>query len=206
MSRYTGPRLRKVRRLGVALPGLVQKATVRMYPPGIHGQGRRPRKASDYALRLKETQKLRFHYGLRERQLRHVIRRAIRSKAASDQKLMSLLESRLDNVVFRAGLAPSNRAARQIVSHNHVLVNGRRANIPSMVLSAGDVVTVKEKSSWFKQLNAEGVYPRHAMGVPGFLDVSEGPNKVVFTREPQTEDLCLEVDPIAVVERYNSRV
>jgi small subunit ribosomal protein S4 len=206
MSRYTGPRLRKVRRLGVALPGLVQKATVRMYPPGVTGQGRRPRKPSDYALRLKETQKLRFHYGLRERQLRHVIRRAIASKKASDQKLLSLLESRLDNVLFRAGLAPTNRAARQIVSHNHVLVNGKRANIPSMVLSAGDVVTIKEKSSWAKQLIAEGVFPRHAMPIPGFLDISEGPSKITFVREPQTEEVCLEVDPIAVVERYSGRV
>jgi small subunit ribosomal protein S4 len=192
--------------LGVALPGLIQKETSRMYPPGIHGQGRRPRKASDYSLRLKETQKLRFHYGLRERQLRHVIRRALNSKQASDQKLLSLLESRLDNVLFRAGLAPSNRAARQIVSHNHVLLNGKRANIPSMVLSPGDVVTVKEKSTWIKQLNTEGAYPRHSMPIPGFLDVTDGPNKILFVREPQAEEVCLEVDPIAVVERYSGRV
>jgi small subunit ribosomal protein S4 len=206
MSRYTGPRLRKVRRLGVALPGLVQKETVRMYPPGMHGQGRRPKKPSDYSLRLRETQKLRFHYGLRENQLRHVIRRSIRSKVASDTKLLSLLESRLDNAVFRSGLAPTNRAARQVVSHNHLLVNGKRANIPSMTLSAGDVITIKEKSSWFKLLATEGAFPRHSMPIPGFLDVSEGPSKIIFVREPLAEEVCLDVDPIAVVERYSGRV
>ena len=177
MSRYTGPRLRKVRRLGVALPGLVQKDTVRMYPPGIHGQGRRPRKASDYALRLKETQKLRFHYGLRERQLRHVIRRALNSKQASDAKLLALLESRLDNVLFRAGLAPTNRAARQVVSHNHVLVNGKRANIPSMVLSAGDVVTIKERSTWGEAAQRRGCLPSPFDAHPGLLGCQRRPKQ-----------------------------
>jgi small subunit ribosomal protein S4 len=208
MSRYTGPRMRIVRRLGVALPGLVQKETLRNYPPGMHGAGgqRRPKKMSDYGLRLRETQKLRFHYGLRERQVRHVIKDAIRSKMASDQKLLQLLESRLDNVLFRAGLACSNRAARQIVSHNHVLVNGRRANIPSMRLKAGDVITVREKSPWHSNLNKEGAYPAHSMPIPDFVDVSSGPLKITFTKLPVIEQVPLDVDPIAVVERYSGRV
>ena len=206
MSRYTGPRLRIMRRLGVSLPGLAQKEPTRQYPPGQHGPTMRRGKVSDYGLRLKETQKVRYHYGLRERQLRRVIKQAIRSKQASDEKLLELLERRLDNLVFRSGLARSNRAARQIVNHNHVLVNGKRANIPSMVLNAGDVITIKEKSTWNNNLDKEGAYPAHSMPIPGFINVDEGPGKIEVTRLPQADEVPLSVDAIQVIERYSGRV
>lgn len=206
MSRYTGPRLRVMRRLGVSLPGLAQKEPTRQYPPGQHGPTQRRGKISDYGLRLKETQKIRYHYGLRERQLRRVIRTAIRAKQASDEKLMELLERRLDNVVFRAGMARSNRAARQLVNHSHLLVNGRRANIPSMLLNPGDVITIKENSSWVGNLNKEGAFPAHSMPIPGFLNVEEGPAKIEVTRLPNADEVPLTVDPIQVIERYSGRV
>ena len=208
MSRYTGPRLRVIRRLGVSLPGLCQKEPMKQYPPGMHGPGgmRRRGKVSDYAVRLRETQKLRFHYGVREKQLRGVIKRAIRSKQASDEALLVLLESRLDNLIFRSGVARSMRQARQMVSHNHVLLNGVRANVPSMLVKAGDEVTFKENSKWIAQLAKEGAFPAHHMPIPGFVDVTAGPKKLTVTRSPQADEVPLEVDAIFVIERFAGRV
>lgn len=146
MSRYTGPRLRVMRRLGVALPGLSRKSTERRpHPPGQHGQNRR-RKVSDYALHLTEKQKLRYHYGLTERQLRRTVEEATRGIGASGDRLAELLERRLDNLVFRAGFAPTIPAARQLVRHGHILINNRRADIPSMRVPRGAIVSVREKS------------------------------------------------------------
>ena len=130
MSRYTGPRLKKCRALDVDLPGLTRKRRKRTYRPGQHGPGFR-RKVSDYGRRLMEKQKIRFNYGLGERQLRRLVSDARRSQLSTGDKLMELLERRLDNVVFRAGFTPTIPAARQLVNHGHILVNGRKASIPS---------------------------------------------------------------------------
>jgi small subunit ribosomal protein S4 len=145
MSRYTGPRLRVMRALGVDLPGLSPKTSERRpYPPGQHGQRRR--KETEYGKRLKEKQKLRLNYGLNERQLRTVFREAARSKVNTGTKLIELIERRLDNLVFRAGFARSIPAARQLVRHGHVLVNGRRVDIPSFRVKVGQAVAVKESA------------------------------------------------------------
>ncbi|MET0283736.1 MAG: 30S ribosomal protein S4 [Polyangiales bacterium] len=145
MSRYTGPRVKIMRALGVDLPGLSPKTSERRpYPPGQHGQRRR--KETEYGKRLKEKQKIRLNYGLSERQMRKTFAAAVRSKQNTGTKLIELLERRLDNVVFRAGFARSIPAARQLVNHGHILINGRRVDIPSFLVKPGMVLTVRESS------------------------------------------------------------
>ena len=146
MSRYTGPKVKKLRAFGVDLPGLSRKSQRdRPYPPGDHGQSFR-RKASPYGERLIEKQKVRFNYGLSEKQLRRLMSEARRSQMAAGDKLMELLERRLDNVVFRVGFAPTIPAARQLVNHGHFTVNGTKVNIPSYRVDTGDVVAPRQKS------------------------------------------------------------
>ncbi|MFT3925673.1 MAG: 30S ribosomal protein S4 [Myxococcales bacterium] len=145
MSRYTGPRLKIMRALGTDLPGLSPKLSERRpYPPGQHGQRRR--KETEFGKRLKEKQKLRMNYGVSERQMRIVFKQASRSKLNTGTKLVELLERRLDNVVFRAGFAASIPAARQLVNHGHLRVNGRRVDIASYRVKVGDVIAVQPKS------------------------------------------------------------
>src|SRR5262245_59663749 len=149
MSRYTGPRVRLMRALGVDLPGLSPKSGDRRpYPPGQHGQRRR--KETEFAKRLREKQKLRVNYGLSERQMRNLFREAGRSKLHTGTKLIELLERRIDNVVFRAGFARSIPAARQLVKHGHVQVDGKRVDIPSYRLKVGQRVSIKPASQQAK--------------------------------------------------------
>ena len=143
MSRYTGPRLKVVRALGTALPGLTAKTTERQYPPGQHGQ--RQRKKSDYGIKLMEKQKLRYNYGVTETQIRRLMGEAKASRDQSGKKLLELLERRIDNAVFRAGFAPSIVAARQLVRHKHILLNGKLVNIPSIRVKAGDTLQMTAK-------------------------------------------------------------
>ena len=143
MSRYTGPRLKKVRALGTALPGLTSKTTERDYPPGQHGQ--RQRKKSDYGIKLMEKQKLRFNYGVTETQIRRLMSEAKASREQAGKKLLEFLERRIDNAVFRAGFAPTIVAARQLVSHRHVMLNGKLVNIPSIRIKPGDTLQLTAK-------------------------------------------------------------
>ncbi len=145
MSRYTGPRLKVMRALGTELPGLSRKSIEgRPHRPGQHGQ--KMMRASEYRVQLVEKQKLRFNYGLTERQLRNVFVEARRAKTHTGDKLVELLERRLDNIVFRAGFAPTVPAARQLVRHGHFRVNGRRVNMPGYRVRSGDIITPGEKS------------------------------------------------------------
>ena len=141
MSRYRGARLRVTRRLG-DLPGLTRKSAKRAYPPGQHGQARRKR--SEYAIRLEEKQKLRFNYGISERQLVRYVKKARAQEGSTGTNILKLLEGRLDNVCFRCGLGPTIPGARQLVNHGHITVNGRVVDIPSYQCRAGDVVAVRE--------------------------------------------------------------
>lgn len=146
MSRYTGPKVKKLRAFGVDLPGLSRKSQRdRPYIPGEHGQSFR-RKPSPYGERLIEKQKVRFNYGLSEKQMRRLMSEARQSQMAAGDKLMELLERRLDNVVFRAGFAPTIPAARQLVNHGHFTVNGKKVNIPSYRVDTGDIITPRQKS------------------------------------------------------------
>ena len=146
MARYTGPKTKIARKFGEAIFGDDKSFEKRNYPPGQHGNNRRRGKKSEYAIQLMEKQKAKYTYGILERQFRNMFEKATRSQGITGEVLLQLCESRLDNVVFRLGVAPSRRAARQLVSHRHITVNGELVNIPSYQLKAGDVVGVREKS------------------------------------------------------------
>ena len=146
MARYTGPKSKIARKFGEAIFGDDKSFEKKNYPPGQHGNNRRRGKKSEYAIQLMEKQKAKYTYGILERQFRNLFEEAKRKEGVTGEILLQLCESRLDNVVYRMGISPSRRGARQLVSHRHITVNGDVVNIPSYKLRAGDVVGVREKS------------------------------------------------------------
>lgn len=146
MARYTGPKTKIARKFGEAIFGEDKSFDKRNYPPGQHGNNRRRGKKSEYAIQLMEKQKAKYTYGILERQFRNMFKKATSAQGITGEVLLQMCESRLDNVVFRMGISPSRRGARQLVSHRHITVNGEMVNIPSYQLKAGDVVAVREKS------------------------------------------------------------
>ena len=201
MSRYRGPRLRITRRLG-DLPGLTRKAAKRSHPPGQHGQARRKR--SEYAIRLEEKQKLRFNYGISERQLVRYVKKARAQDGSTGTNLLKLLENRLDNVCFRLGFGPTVPGARQLVNHGHVMVNGRRCNIGSARLKPGDVVQVREKSrNMALVLEALGSPERD---IPEYVEVDPKAMTATYIRVPELSDVPypVQMEPAQVVEFYSS--
>jgi small subunit ribosomal protein S4 len=146
MARYTGPTTKIARRFGDPIFGPDKAFENRNYPPGQHGLARKRGKKSEYAVQLAEKQKAKYTYGILERQFRNLFEKASRQKGITGENLLQLCEARLDNVVYRMGIAPSRRAARQLVSHRHIMVNGFMVNIPSYQLQAGDIVSVRERS------------------------------------------------------------
>lgn len=146
MARYTGPKTKIARKFGEAIFGDDKAFEKRNYPPGQHGVNKRRGKKSEYAIQLMEKQKAKYTYGILEKQFRNMFKRATAAPGITGEVLLQLCESRLDNVVFRMGISPSRRGARQLVSHRHITVNGEVVNIPSYQLKAGDVVAVREKS------------------------------------------------------------
>ncbi len=204
MSRYTGPRVKILRRFGQQLPGLTRKSMDRRpYAPGQHGQNRR-RKVSDYRLRLDEKQKLRLNYGLTEKQFRIYVKKATASKVDTGLRLLQLLEGRLDNVVFRAGFAATIPAARQVVNHGHILVNGRKVDIPSYQVKPNDVISLREKSKKIAIIQASMETP--TLTRPTYLnwDASKGEAKV--TMLPTREDVPMEVQENLIIEFYSQKV
>ena len=145
MARYTGPRTKISRRFGEPIFGANKTLQKKAYPPGQHGRGRR-KKQSEYSLQLAEKQKVKYTYGLLERQFANTFKKASRKSGITGEILLQLLESRLDNTVYRLGIAPTRRSARQLVLHKHILLNGNIVNIPSVALSSGDIVAVRERS------------------------------------------------------------
>jgi len=146
MARYTGPKTKIARKFGEPIFGDDKSFEKKNYPPGQHGNNRRRGKKSEYAIQLMEKQKAKYTYGILERQFRNIFTRANRSKGVTGEVLLQLCEARLDNVVYRFGIANSRRGARQLVSHRHITVNGEVVNVPSYTLNPGDVVGVREKS------------------------------------------------------------
>lgn len=146
MARYIGPKTKIARKFGEAIYGDDKAFEKRNYPPGQHGNAKRRGKKSEYATQLMEKQKAKYTYGVLERQFRNMFKKATAADGITGDVLLQLCESRLDNVVFRMGIAPSRSAARQLVSHRHILVNGEKVNIPSYHIKPGDVVAVREKS------------------------------------------------------------
>ena len=204
MSRYTGPRVRVLRALGTRLPGLSRKqAEYREYPPGQHGANQK-RKVSDFGARLKEKQKLRMNYGLSERQFQNVVREAIDSQARTDEKLLELLERRLDNVVFRAGFIRTIPGARQFVTHGHILVNGKRVNIPSYRVRVHDVISIRER---YKKLAIVEEALAAAEDVKAtWLDVDAASRTAKVTALPDSTTLLFEVKPQLIIEYYSLRL
>ena len=205
MARYSGPRLKRCRSLGTILPGLTTSATLeRPYPPGMHG-ARRRKKDSDYKVRLIEKQKLRFHFGVLERQFQRYVAEASRLRGPTGDLLILLLESRLDNVVWRLGLAATIPAARQLVVHGHIHVNGSRVDRPSFRVKPGDEVSVREKSRT-KSFIQEALEASTARVRPAYLefDPAKATGKMVVA--PGRADLPFDANTQAVVEFYSQKL
>ncbi len=201
MSRYRGPRLRVVRRLG-DLPGLTRKSARREYPPGQHGQARKKR--SEYAIQLEEKQKLRFNYGVSERQLVRYVKKARLAGGSTGQVLLQLLEMRLDNTVFRLGMAPTIPAARQLVNHGHLTVNGRVVSIASYACRPGDVIAVRDRERSKKLVEENLKFPGLA-NVPSHLEFDK--NKLVgkVNGVIEREWIALQVNELLIVEYYSRK-
>lgn len=153
MARYTGPTTKIARKFGEPIYGYDRVLDKKAYPPGQHGPSKRRKVSSEYGIQLKEKQKAKYTYGLLERQFLNLFKRAARKQGVTGEILLQYLEARLDNTVFRLGIAPTRRAARQLVSHKHILVNGDIVNIPSFSLSPGDEVSVRERSKSFEAIH-----------------------------------------------------
>ena len=153
MARYTGPKTKIARKFGEAIFGDDKSFEKRNYPPGQHGNARRRGKKSEYAIQLTEKQKAKYTYGILERQFRNMFKKATGAPGITGEVLLQMCESRLDNVVYRMGISPTRAGARQLVSHQHIIVNGEKVNVPSYQLRAGDVVAVREKSKSLGTIN-----------------------------------------------------
>lgn len=196
------PRLKKIRALGTPLPGLTRKRSDRKpYPPGQHGPHGQRRRSSEYKKRLEEKQKVKLNYGLSERQMRRYFYRASRGRGVTGDILFASLERRLANVVFRSGMAPTGPAARQLVSHGHVYVDGRRVDRPGYAVSIGQVITLSEKLAQNPHvLTAVERGPQVAL--PSYLIVSNDGLLCRMTAEPHRSDVPFIVDDRAIVEFY----
>ena len=201
MARYRGPRVKICRALGVALPGLTNRTSNKKHPPGVHGAGRHG-KPSDYKIRLQEKQKLRFHFGVVEKQFRSYMTEAARRKGPTGTNLISLLESRLDNVIWRLGFAPTIPAARQMVVHGHITLNGHKVDRPSYQVKVGMTIQVREKSrnTDFGRARLEEATHRNP---PEYLerDLASASGKMI--QLPTPNDLPFDVDLQQVVEYYS---
>jgi small subunit ribosomal protein S4 len=201
MSRYRGPRLRITRRLG-ELPGLTRKTARRAYPPGQHGQNRRKR--SEYAIRLEEKQKLRFNYGISEKQLMRYMLQARRATGSTGEKLLQLLEMRLDNTVFRLGMAGTIPGARQLVNHGHLMVNDRRVDIASYQCRPGDVIKVRNRDGSRRLVQANMEFPGLA-NIPSHLEYDKESMTGKVNGIIDREWIALQINELLVVEYYSRR-
>jgi small subunit ribosomal protein S4 len=198
MARYTGPRWKLSRRLGISLSG-TGKELKRPYPPGQHGPGQR-RKLSQYGLQLQEKQKLRLMYGLNERQFRNLFDRAGKMQGVHGENFMKLLESRLDNLVYRLGFARTRAQARQLVVHGHITVNGKKVDRPSYQVQVGDVIGLREKSRNL-QVVKEALEDRQFL--PEYLEFDESKMEGTYKRLPERSELPAEINERMIVEFYS---
>lgn len=201
MARYIGPKSKIARKFGEPIFGPDKAFEHKNYPPGQHGMARRRRKTSEYGLQLKEKQKAKYTYGVLERQFRKIFEQASRSKGITGEELLKLLESRLDNVVFRLGIAPSRAAARQLVSHKHIVVNGEVCNIPSYQLRPGDVVAVREKSKSLEVIT-DSLAARRTNS-SAWLEWEESSLSGKFLNRPEREEIPENIKEQLIVELYS---
>jgi small subunit ribosomal protein S4 len=202
MARYTGPKSKISRRYGIALFGPSKALERKNYPPGMHGPKGSRRKQSDYATALAEKQKLRHMYGLLERQFRRYFETALRKRGVTGETLLQMLETRLDNVVYRLGFANSRSAARQLVSHGHVTVNNRKVNIASYNLKAGDTIIIKERPG-SRRLVTRNLELTQIQPVPDWLVADKDQFQGKMVRVPSREEIAPVVNEQLVVELYS---
>ncbi len=202
MARYLGPTAKVSRRLGVAIVPKDEKYLERRpYPPGQHGQDKKG-KISEYAMQLREKQKMKYIYGVLERQFRRYFAEASRMKGVTGENLVKILESRLDNVVYRAGFAVSRPAARQLVTHCHLLVNGKKVNIPSYLLRPGDVIEFREKSKNLEVVR-DALSKKPDSQIPQWIQVDKANLRAVFLNAPERSEVQEPFNEQLVVELYS---
>ncbi|WP_312469979.1 30S ribosomal protein S4 [Neobacillus sp.] len=199
MARYTGPSWKLSRRLGISLSGTGKEVEKRPYAPGQHGPNQR-KKLSEYGLQLQEKQKLRHMYGVNERQFRNLFVKAGKMSGVHGENFMILLESRLDNLVYRLGLARTRRGARQLVNHGHILVNGSRVDIPSYRVAPGQTISVREKSRNFDVIKEAIEVTNY---IPDYVTFDADKLEGTFTRLPERSELAAEINETFIVEYYS---
>ncbi|EDY22385.1 ribosomal protein S4 [Chthoniobacter flavus Ellin428] len=202
MARYTGPKTRISRRFGVALFGPSKALERKNYGPGMHGPKGSRRKQSEYAIALGEKQKLRYQYGVLERQFRRYFTIASTRRGVTGEILLQLLETRLDNVIYRLGFANSRSAARQLVSHGHVQVNGRKVDVSSFNVKAGDAITIKDKPQ-SRRLAAKNLELTQITPVPEWLTVDKEQFSGKVSRIPSRDEIAPIVNEQLIVELYS---
>lgn len=202
MARYTGPRQKKARAFGEAIFGFSKAFEKKKYRPGMHGNSRRRRQASDYATQLTEKQKAKYTYGVLERQFRNLFEKASRKHGVTGTNLLQFLEARLDNTVFRLGIAPTRRAARQLVNHRHVVLNGIVNNIPSTQLRPGDVVEVRGQSRGM-DIVVDQVGKKTDIRKYGWLEFNPDKMRGVFLSYPEREQIPEKINEQLIVELYS---
>jgi len=201
MARYKGPRVRISRRFGIPIFGPSKYLERRNYPPGVHGPKSR-RKLTDYGMGLVEKQKLRYYYGLMERQFRGVYEKALKRRGVTGEQMLQILETRLDNVVYHLGFGTTRAGARQMVAHGHLQVNGRKVSIPSYALRVNDTITVKN-TTVSRQMATKGMELSTSRSVPDWMSLNKEEFKGVIMRIPTREEINPIANEQAVVEFYS---
>jgi len=199
MARYTGPMYKKSRRLGFSVLESGKELAKKPYVPGQHGQDRR-KKLSNYGIQLQEKQKVRFMYGLSEKQFEKVFHKAVKMKGVNGENLLKLLESRLDNLVYRVGFATTRRGARQLVNHGHITVNGKKVDIPSYQVKVGDVISLAEND---KELAVVKASLEALQNRVEFISYDDKKMEGTYVRMPERSELNADIDEALIIEFYN---
>ncbi|HPF03956.1 MAG TPA: 30S ribosomal protein S4 [Bacteroidales bacterium] len=201
MARYTGPRSRVARKFGDPIYGPDKYLDRKNFPPGQHGLNKKRKKTSEYGIQLREKQKAKYTYGILERQFRNTFEKASRSKGVTGEVLLQMLESRLDNVVYRLGIAPTRASARQLVSHRHITVNGSVINIPSSLVKPGDIIGVREKSKSLETI-VESLTTRKTSKL-SWLEWDDTQMAGKFMNVPERADIPEDIKEQLIVELYS---
>ena len=199
MARYTGPNNKKARRLSFSILENGKDIAKRPYGPGQHGKDKK-RKPSNYAIQLNEKQKVRFMYGISEKQFKKLVNDSAKMKGVHGENLLILLESRLDNIVYRIGFATTRRGARQLVNHGHITVNGKKVDIPSYRVKPGDVIAIKENSSDHKGIE---IALANKVKRPEFINYDEKKRVATYVRYPERSELNADINESLIVEFYS---
>ena len=199
MARYTGPNNKQARRVSFSILENGKDIAKRPYGPGQHGKDRK-RKPSNYSIQLTEKQKVRFMYGISEKQFKKLVNDSAKMKGVHGENLLILLESRLDNLVYRIGFATTRRGARQLVNHGHITVNGKKVDIPSYRVKPGDIIAIKENSKDHKGIE---IALANKIKRPDFINYNEGKKVATYVRYPERSELNADINESLIVEFYS---